>query len=223
MNTYHYIYQITNKTNGHIYIGVRQSTVYPEDDIDYMGSGVHIRRAILKYGLANFEKTIISTHESRELSLAAEASIVTLEFVLRDDTYNLRLGGQGGSIKGTISEETRQKMSKSLKGKIISDDHKETLSKLLKGKPGRNTGKTHTTEARQKMSISNKGKSRSIQARQNMAEAAKRRPPMSDETRKKLSEAQRNRIRKPHSEDTKRKISQAMQGKSKELSATASN
>jgi hypothetical protein len=77
--------------------------------------------------------------------------------------------------------------------------------------------------ARQKMSISNKGKSRSIQARQNMAEAAKRRPPMSDETRKKLSEAQRNRIRKPHSEDTKRKISQAMQGKSKELSATASN
>lgn len=136
MNTYHYIYQVTNKANGYIYIGVRQSNVPPEDDTNYMGSGTRIKYAISKYGKQQFEKTIISLHETRESALAAESTIVNFDFVQRLDTYNLKVGGEGGSVKGRfVSEEHRRKLSIANKGtpkparsKTMSDEHKQKIS-----------------------------------------------------------------------------------------------
>jgi hypothetical protein len=55
-----YIYEIKNKVNGNTYIGqhtLREGRTF-ETDV-YYGSGVLINRAQRKYGLENFEKTII--------------------------------------------------------------------------------------------------------------------------------------------------------------------
>lgn len=87
------IYQITNKVNGKIYIGKHQ-THNLEDG--YMGSGTYIKRAIAKYGIVNFEKTILFCFDDEDSMNLKEAELVTRAFCQRDDTYNLSLGGQGG-------------------------------------------------------------------------------------------------------------------------------
>lgn len=90
---YYLIYQITNKLNGKIYIG--QHKTENKDD-GYMGSGVLIRLDEEKYGLENFEKTILFECSSFEEMNQKERELVNEEFVKRDDTYNLAIGGQGG-------------------------------------------------------------------------------------------------------------------------------
>lgn len=92
MKKYYLIYQITNKLNGMIYIGKHKTS---NIDDDYMGSGVRIVRAIKKYGIENFEKTILFECSSEEEMNAKEAEIVNREFVSRDDVYNISLGGSG--------------------------------------------------------------------------------------------------------------------------------
>ena len=61
-----------------------------------MGSGLRIQRAIKKYGVENFEKTILFECSSVEEMNAKEAEIVNEEFIARDDVYNIKLGGEGG-------------------------------------------------------------------------------------------------------------------------------
>ena len=93
MSMHYYLYQITNKVNGKIYVGVHKTQNL---DDGYMGSGKVIRRAIDKHGLENFEKEILETFDSAEAMFAREKEIVTEEFLARSDVYNLRRGGTGG-------------------------------------------------------------------------------------------------------------------------------
>lgn len=76
-----------------IYIGKHMTN---DKDDDYMGSGIRIRRAIEKYGIENFEKTILFECESADEMNAKEAEIVNEDFIARDDVYNIKLGGDGG-------------------------------------------------------------------------------------------------------------------------------
>lgn len=88
-----YLYKITNLLNNKIYIGVHKT-----DDINdgYMGSGSVIKSAIKKYGIENFKKEVLEFFDTYTLALTKEAEIVTDEFLLREDVYNLRRGGTGG-------------------------------------------------------------------------------------------------------------------------------
>jgi len=94
---YYYVYKITNKIDGKFYIGVHGT-----NDLDdgYMGSGKLLIRAFEKYGAENFEKEIIKIFDNLEDASKLEEEIVNKEFVLRDDTYNLALGGCDGAARG---------------------------------------------------------------------------------------------------------------------------
>lgn len=117
---YFYLYSITNKTTGKIYVGVHKTSNL---DDGYMGSGVAIKNAIKKYGIDNFYKHIIKFFESEKAMYDAEAEIVTEEFVKSEKTYNTKLGGIGGFPKHSTagvkngfygkshSRETRLKIS----------------------------------------------------------------------------------------------------------------
>lgn len=90
---HYYLYRITNKVNGKIYVGVHKTKSL---DDGYMGSGKVIRSAIKKHGIENFQKEILETFDTAAEMYEREKQIVNEEFLSRDDVYNLRRGGHGG-------------------------------------------------------------------------------------------------------------------------------
>lgn len=90
---YYLIYQITNKLNGKIYIGKHKTE---DKNDDYMGSGKYLKASQNLHGIENFEKKILFECASEEEMDKKEAEIVNEEFVAREDTYNITLGGSGG-------------------------------------------------------------------------------------------------------------------------------
>jgi len=87
------IYKITNRLNNKIYVGAHKT-----DNIndEYFGSGLLLERAVSKHGKENFTKEILFKLNSTEEMWQKEADIVDEEFIARDDTYNIKLGGCGG-------------------------------------------------------------------------------------------------------------------------------
>jgi len=92
-NMFYYLYEIKNLVNNKIYVGVHKTNIV---DDGYMGSGKVILSAIRKYGIDQFQKTILETFENSEAMFRREKEVVTDEFLSRSDTYNLRRGGNGG-------------------------------------------------------------------------------------------------------------------------------
>jgi hypothetical protein len=105
---YYYIYQITNLTNGKIYVGKHKSSLHPSIN-GYYGSGKQIMAAIQKYGIENFNKEVLYYCSSLEEMANKEAEIVTEDFVKRLDTYNMHKGGLGGWDHWNGSDEHLEK------------------------------------------------------------------------------------------------------------------
>jgi len=135
------IYKVTNLLNGKIYVGKHQTENINDG---YYGSGKAIKNAIKKYGKENFKKEVLFVLDSEEEMNNKEKEIITEEFVLREDTYNLGVGGEGGPhFKGKkhsvetrkkigqtekcFSKEARQKISENNKKRIVK---KETCKKI---------------------------------------------------------------------------------------------
>ena len=166
---HYYLYEIRNNLNGKIYVGVHKTKVL---DDGYMGSGKVITRAIEKYGIENFTKTILEIFDSQEEMFAREKEIVTEEFLSREDTYNLRIGGLGGW--DYLNDENR------FSNKTHTIDHMIMMNRsaFAKHPRGGMCGKKHTESARNKMSESLKaidhkgflGKTHSEETKRKMGE-----------------------------------------------------
>jgi group I intron endonuclease len=119
------IYKITNNLNGKIYIGKHQTL---DANDSYYGSGKAIVNAIKKHGKENFTKEILFIFQTEEEMNNKEKELITEEFVLREDTYNLGVGGEGGAhfkgkkhtieVRKKIAEANASRDNSSLKGKI---------------------------------------------------------------------------------------------------------
>lgn len=188
----HYVYKITNEVNGKIYVGVH-STENPDDG--YMGSGVHLRKAIKKYGMEHFKKELIVWFDTMEEAYTHERIIVNREFVSRRDTYNSEIGGRGGKV---WTPELRDKMSKTQKKRYfnnpssfartpMSDERKAEMSNIMTGKLVGEKNPMYGVRVRdlmsedqriehsRKISEANSGKVRTEEHKKNYSEAAKRR------------------------------------------------
>ena len=87
------VYQTTNKQNGKIYVGSHRTL---DLDDGYLGSGKVLKRAVKKYGVDQFERTILAEFKTADEMFSYEAQVVDEAFVSRTDTYNLKVGGDGG-------------------------------------------------------------------------------------------------------------------------------
>lgn len=141
MKTYYYIYQITNLVNAKIYVGVHKTKNL---DDGYMGSGKVIRSAVMKHGVENFRKDILEFFDTSDAMYAREKEIVTDEFLLREDTYNLRRGGTGGfdyinkeGLNGFCDVEIA-KLGRLVTNKILEEKFGTTWQSII-GKRGADT------------------------------------------------------------------------------------
>jgi group I intron endonuclease len=129
------IYKTTNLINGKIYIG-QDSNNNP----NYYGSGLFLKRAVRKYGKINFRKEILAECGSKEMLNELEIFFIALyrKKFGKETLYNISAGGDGN--KGLSHTEASKR--------IIG----------LKSK-GRCIGYKHTDEAKEKISKSKIGSS----------------------------------------------------------------
>lgn len=117
---YGYIYKTTNNINNKIYIGQHKGTDF---DNTYYGSGKYLHNAISKYGIENFNVSVVEFCETKdELNLRERFWIK--HYNSQDATigYNISSGGDGGDTftnqPEQIKQQIRLKSGKSTKGKI---------------------------------------------------------------------------------------------------------
>ena len=158
---YYIIYKITNKVNNKTYIGYH-STVNVNDN--YMGSGKLLIKAIEKYGKDNFIKDILYVFPTKEEALLKEAELVNEDFVNNKDTYNLKIGGEGGwdhiidrikkdpNFKKTIYDKTSITLKKLYNDGILDMSGKNNP---MYGKIPWNNGRKQSSETKKKISENN--------------------------------------------------------------------
>lgn len=112
------IYRIDNVENGRYYIG-QHETLDPLDD--YMGSGILVMKAVAKYGVEKFVKTILFDFDNFDKMNEKEKELVSLSNCYPNDplSYNLKEGGSNGRL----SDESLSKM--------VNTWHKTRDSKTL--------------------------------------------------------------------------------------------
>ena len=188
------IYKIVNKINGKYYIGssnnIHKRWLYHRDDlIKGNHHNQYLQRSWNKYGPDSFDFIIIEAYVPEESLLIVEQKYLnTLE---KEKCYNSSM--TAGKIE--MNKETRQKISESSKGKIISEETKEKLRKIAlkqfkNGMP---------EETKRKLSQLNKGKIMSRGKGWNHTEEAKR---------KMRQNNKKSQLGIPHTEERKRKISE---------------
>ena len=162
----HFVYKITRNATGKVYYGVHQGEI----DDGYLGSGVHITRAIKKHGKEAFTREIVAEFDTKEEAYALEKFIVTPQFLLEQNTYNKTPGGKGGwghidhrGNKNPMKRpEVAAKVAMGIRASITAEERaarairmREMVTSLAT--PPR-LGKTHTAEARAKISAKNSGR-----------------------------------------------------------------
>ena len=210
---YFYIYKVTLPETGEYYIGSRKSKKEPNEDLEYKGSMVKWKvdknllvKEIINDNFDNIEDLII--FESIEISNHIQDLL----------NRNYHIPSKGFFNKGH-SEETKQKISEVLKGKLKSDKHKENLSishigksrkpftketitKMSESKMGEKNPmyqKEFTEEHRNKLSESKIGKTHSEESKEKMKNSSKHKSPwnkgktLTEETKMKMSESAKNR------------------------------
>jgi group I intron endonuclease len=121
---YYYIYITFNLINNKIYVGKRGCDCLPEDDIEYLGSGSILFKALRKYGKENFKKEILEVCEKSVLNEKERYYISLFKANKRDIGYNLTSGGEDTDGWTYFSEEQRESIRQlcSLKTKELWKD-----------------------------------------------------------------------------------------------------
>lgn len=214
INPYGFIYCTTNMINGKKYIGQRK---FNKDWKYYLGSGKIFKQAIKKYGKENFSREIIAIAYSKEALDKLEIEFIKMHnAVLSDDYYNLSYGGENSMTGLHHSDETRQKMSLTQKGRLVPEETRKKISNSLKGDKNPNYGKPKSEETKQKLSKSKKGHidSEEHKYKLSVAKTGDKNPnygkSLSEKIKQKLSDSHIGNkcymYGKHHSEETKQKM-----------------
>lgn len=179
------IYKIINHCNSKVYIG-QTSQNLKRRWIHHLSKAKskkrnYIHNAINKYGKDNFKvEEIDSCADGFEADKKEMYWIDHYNSFNSSYGYNLSVGGHKHKI---LSEETKKKISKSLKGRQFSKEHKKAISEGKKGqKPAKHTvdnsvknrvGKKLSDEHKKKLRIARRKWTFSEETKKKMSESAK--------------------------------------------------
>lgn len=137
-----YIYKIVNTINGKIYVGQTTKSIEERWQQHKIKAKQHPNRylydAMNHYGVENFKIESIEECENSLLNEREQYWIRYLHSYYLDDNsngYNMTLGGDGGNTWeiNPHKEQTGEKISKALLGHSVSQETREKLSKAKKG------------------------------------------------------------------------------------------
>ena len=161
---YHFVYKITNNVNSKIYVGVHSTNNINDG---YMGSGKIFRNAFQKYGRESFSREILGFFYTRQAAYSEEERIVDSDFIKREDTYNIVIGGGllgSGPDHPNYGKPGLRGESHPFYG-LRGKDHpsygkryKKNPDMVQRGKDHCWYGKKHTPETRERMSKSHKAR-----------------------------------------------------------------
>ena len=156
---HHFIYKTTCLITGRYYYGMHST-----DDLEdnYLGSGKILGYSIKKYGKESHIREVFETLPDRKSLVLREAEIVDKGKLNDPLCINLILGSGGDNnvskgfrsmkhceaISTALRGKRRPNISKSLKGKKLSDSHKEAISKGGIGKKKSTITKEKIVKAR---------------------------------------------------------------------------
>lgn len=128
------IYKLTSP-NGKVYIGKTTNLYSRLNNYKNLNckSQQKIYNALIKYGYENFKVEILfeTNKEYKHLNIILNALEIKAinKYNSIDNGYNIKNGGDGGKH----SQETKNKIGESNKGKIRTDEFKLNISKRMKG------------------------------------------------------------------------------------------
>src|SRR3972149_4668882 len=133
------VYAHKSKVNGKVYVGITSKTIkwrwseHCRKDKYRCGlnSGNYFQRAIVKYGVGNWESNILEICDLLETVEAAEVKWIK-HYKSNDKRFGYNLTEGGNVSQSVLDPRVREKISKSV-SKIVNDpDYKEKQSKALK-------------------------------------------------------------------------------------------
>lgn len=208
------IYKITNKMNGKVYIGQTTKTLELrwKQHCNAKSCCTHLKNAIQKYGAENFTVEQIDIACTQSELNSKECFWIKHYNSVAPNGYNLTTGGE----HPTITDVTREKLSKAHKGKkphAFDEVFRKKLSEFAKTRIGEKNpmyGRKHSDETKKRMSevnvgrvSPNKGKilsdkiklkiSQSLQGKYTSENSPSWGKPKTEEHRRKLSLANMNK------------------------------
>lgn len=193
------VYLVKNILDGKCYIGQTNRTLHTRklehlSDARCHTNNSYFHNALCKYGDRVFKWSILAEAKEQEKLNKLERFYIE-EYNSIKEGYNLKEGGSNGKH----TKETCRKISSKLKGRIFTPEHCEKISKRMKGKNHPFYGKK-----RPEHSLKMKGKNNPNYGLKGPLNPnyGKKKPPMSKETRMKISKA--NKGRKASREEVKK-------------------
>jgi len=140
METYK-IYKITNKINGHFYIGYTKLTIYKRFKLHSKATTnkMPIVSSIKKYGIDNFIIELLHEFDNKLDAINCEIRLIEK----LKPNYNVHSGGTGGSMYGPMN---------GMYGKKHNDEWKKDKSESMLGKNNPMFNKTHSEEVKKVLS-----------------------------------------------------------------------
>lgn len=249
------IYKIRNIVTGKVYVGsavnLHKRLLQHKNSLkNNIHKSLKLQNSYNKHGIDNFIYEIIEecgNHILEKMLLTKNKELVKIlklelkNILLSREQYWIDILGSynngynmlpiaGNRLGIYHSEESKQKMSKTHKGKKISEETKQRMSKshigreYPKGIHSSWYGKKHSEETKKKISDSNIGKNKGkpsprkgVKTSEDVKQKLKK--PRSEEQKKRISESHIGlkpwNLGIPHSEETKRKISETKRNKKK--------